>query len=316
MVASLSLLRAFEAAARTGSFQDAAGELCLTPSAVSHAIRKLEQQLGVVLFEREVRHVRLSADGQALMRHVGPAFDDIRRGVTLVSTRAPRLLRVHSAPSFAAQWLTPRLPRFLAENPDIEIRLAASTDYTKFTSDDFDVDIVYGRTGQEGVVVLPLGEETVTPLCVPSIARRIQKPEDLFNQHLIESDNKQVRWRDWFAANGLSPPPPHGMRFDRSFLAISTAANGLGVALESTRLAEREIDSGLLVPALGPPTVDVRYVGHYLVFPQNALRRQTLQTFLYWIARELKLDMESTLGLPIVGAAYSEHRSGTSAQRF
>jgi DNA-binding transcriptional LysR family regulator len=211
-------------------------------------------------------------------------------------------LRVHSAPSFAAQWLTPRLPRFLAENPDIEIRLAASTEYTKFVSDDFDVDIVYGRTSLEGVVVLPLGEETVTPLCVPSIALRIQKPEDLFNHHLIESDNKQVRWRDWFAVNGLSPPPPHGMRFDRSFLAISTAANGLGIALESTRLAEREIDSGLLVPALGPPTVDVRYVGHYLVFPRLALRRQTLQTFLSWITRELKLDMESTLGLPISGA--------------
>ena len=307
MVASLSLLRAFEAAARPGSFQDAAGELRLTPSAVSHAIRKLEQQLGVVLFEREVRHVRLSADGHALMRHVGPAFEDIRRGVTLVSTRVPRLLRVHSAPSFAAQWLTPRLPRFLAENPDIEIRLAASTDYTKFVSDDFDVDIVYGRTSLEGVVVLPLGEETVTPLCVPSIARRIQRPEDLFNHHLIESDNKQVRWRDWFAANGLSSPPPHGMRFDRSFLAISTAANGLGIALESTRLAEREIDSGLLVPALGPPTVDVRYVGHYLVFPRLALRRQTLQMFLYWIARELKLDMESTLGVPLPKPTHSSH---------
>ncbi|MBR0794957.1 LysR family transcriptional regulator [Bradyrhizobium jicamae] len=299
MTASISLLRAFEAAARTGSFQVAAGELHLTPSAVSHAIRKLEQELGVVLFEREVRHVRLSADGQALMRHVGPAFEDIRRGMTLVSTRGPRLLRVHSAPSFAAQWLTPRLPRFLAENPDIEIRLAAGTDYTKFTSDDFDVDIVYGRTNLDGVVVLPLGEEIVTPLCVPRIAKQIHKPEDLFSHLLIESDNKKVRWRDWFAANGLSPPPPHGMRFDRSFLAIHTAANGLGIALESKRLAEREIDSGLLVPAVGSPSVDVRYVGHYLVFPRLALRRQTLQIFLHWISRELKLEMESTLGLPI-----------------
>jgi len=313
MNASLSLLRAFEAAARTGSFQEAAGELRLTPSAVSHAIRKLEQQLGVVLFERGVRHVRLSADGLALMRHVGPAFEDIRRGVTLVSTRGPRLLRVHSAPSFAAQWLTPRLSHFLAENPDIEIRLAAGTDYTKFTTDDFDVDIVYGRTRQEGLVVLPLGEETVTPLCVPSLARRIHKPEDLFNHLLIESDTKQVRWSDWFAANGLSPPAPHGMRFDRSFLAISTAANGLGIALESTRLAEREIDSGLLVPALGPSAVDIRYVGHHLVFPRLALRRQTLQIFIHWIAQELKLEMETTLGLPargemnVVAAAPASH---------
>ena len=87
MQVSLQLLRAFEAAARTGSFQDAAVELHLSPSAVSHAIRKLEQALGTVLFERDGRRVRLSSDGHALMRHVGPAFDDIRRGVDFVSTR-------------------------------------------------------------------------------------------------------------------------------------------------------------------------------------------------------------------------------------
>ena len=107
---------------------------------------------------------------------------------------------------------------------------------------------------------------------------------------LIESDNKQVRWGAWFAANGLSPPDPHGMRFDRSFLAISAAANGLGIALESTRLAERELDSGLLVPALGTRASDIKYIGHYVVFPRLALRRQTLQIFLRWITRELKID--------------------------
>ena len=303
MQASITLLRAFEAAARTGSFQEAAIELSLTPSAVSHAVKKLEQQMGVILFEREVRLVRLSADGIALMRHVGPAFEDIRRGMELVSTRGPRLLRVHSAPSFAAQWLTPRLTRFLAEHPNVEIRLAASTDYTKFTTDDFDVDIVYGRPNHEGLIVLPLGEETVTPLCVPSIAKRISKPEDIFDHMLIESDNKQVRWDAWFAANGLSPPSPYGMRFDRSFLAISAAANGLGIALESTRLAERELDSGILVPALGSKAIDIRYIGHFLVLPRLALRRQTLQIFLHWIARELKLEMETSLGFPVLKPA-------------
>lgn len=118
---NLTLLRAFEAAARTGSFQEAAIELHLSPSAVSHAIRKLEQDLGAALFHRDGRRVKLSPDGLALMRHVGPAFDDLRRGVDLVSMRGPKVLRVHSAPSFAAQWLTPRLPRFLAAYPDIEI---------------------------------------------------------------------------------------------------------------------------------------------------------------------------------------------------
>ena len=135
MQVSLSLLRAFEAAARTGSFLDAASELHLSPSAVSHAIRKLETALGVTLFERDGRKVRLSSDGSALLRHVGPAFDDIRRGVEFVSARGPKVLRVHSAPSFAAQWLTPRLRQFLAANPDVDLRLSAGVDYTRLTPD-------------------------------------------------------------------------------------------------------------------------------------------------------------------------------------
>lgn len=290
MQVSLSLLRAFEAAARTGSFLDAASELHLSASAVSHAIRKLETSLGVTLFERDGRKVRLSSDGSALLRHVGPAFDDIRRGVEFVSTRGPKVLRVHCAPSFAAQWLTPRLAKFLSANPDVDIRLSAGVDYTRFSTDEFDVDIVYGRPQLEGTVVLPLGEETVTPLCSPKLAGLIRRPEDLLGHALIDSDNKLVRWPDWFAANGLSAPPSRSMRFDRSFLAISAASNGLGIALESTRLAEAEIASGRLLPILTGQSVDIRYVGHYLVFPRTAVRRQTLRTFINWLSQELGLE--------------------------
>jgi LysR family glycine cleavage system transcriptional activator len=293
MQAPLSVLRAFEAAGRTGSFRAAATELNLTPSAVSHAVRKLERGLGVVLFEREGRTVRLSADGTALMRHVGRAFEELRRGMEIVSTRGPRLLRVHSAPSFAAQWLAPRLAAFLAQHPGIEIRLAASTDYTRFVTDEFDVDIVYGQPRQDGgLVILPLGEETVTPLCTPDLAKQVRKPSDLFEQVLIESDNKQIRWPAWFGHNGLTAPPPHGTRFDRSFLAIAAAVDGLGVALESTRLAEREMVSGKLVAPLAGRAADVRYVGHHLVFPCAARQRQTLRIFTGWITRELGPEME------------------------
>jgi LysR family transcriptional regulator, glycine cleavage system transcriptional activator len=290
MQASLTLLRAFEAAGRTGSFREAAIELNLTPSAVSHAIRKLEQALGAVLFERDGRAVHLSADGEGLMRHVGRAFEDIRRGMEVVSTRSPRLLRVHSAPSFAAQWLAPRLAAFLSEHPGYEVRLAANTDYTRFVTDEFDVDIVYGAPRQEGLVVVPLGEEAVTPLCSPALARKIRKPAQLLDQVLIDSDNKQVRWTDWFAANGLVAPRPHGMRFDRSFLAISAAANGLGVALESTRLAEAEIDSGRLVAPLAGRSFDVRYIGHHLVYPRVRRQRQSVQVFVNWMIGELELQ--------------------------
>lgn len=290
MQASLTLLRAFEAAGRTGSFRSAAQELHLSPSAVSHAIRALEQSLAVKLFERQGRMVRLSAEGETLMRHVGRAFEDLRRGMEIVSTRGPRLLCVHSAPSFAANWLTPRLAAFLAENPDIEVRVAASTEYTRFTTDEFDVDIVYGPPRYEGLVVVPLGEETVTPLCAPAIAHRIRSPRDLLDQVLIQSDNKQVRWPDWFAANGLPAPAPHGMRFDRSFIAISVAASGVGVALESTRLAERELKEGRLVAPLAGRARDVAYVGHHLVFPRFLRQRQIVRIFTTWMLRELGLD--------------------------
>jgi DNA-binding transcriptional LysR family regulator len=286
----LSVLRAFEAAGRTGSFRAAAIELKLSPSAVSHAVRKLERTLGTALFERQGRAVRLSADGEGLMRHVGRAFEELRRGVEIVSTRGPRLLRLHCAPSFATQWLSPRLAKFLAAHPGFEIRLAAGTDYTRFVTDEFDADIVYGHPRQDGLVVLPLGEETVTPLCSPRLARAIKRPADLLGQVLIASDNKQVRWEDWFAANGLAAPAPHGSRFDRSFLALAAAVDGLGVALESTRLAERELRTRRLVAPLAGKSADVRYTGHYLVFPKSARQRSTLRIFVQWMAKELGLQ--------------------------
>jgi LysR family glycine cleavage system transcriptional activator len=283
----ISAIRAFEAAARTGSFRDAANELHLTPSAVSHAIRKLESTMSTMLFERSARSVRLTPAGENLMRHAGAAFDNLRRGMEEVAGRGPQLLRVHSAPSFAAQWLAPRLAQFLAVEPKLEVRLAAGTEYARFTNDDFDVDIVYGQPRGEGIEVIPLGEETVTPLCTPDIAKKIRKPKDLFSQVLIRSDVKQVQWHQWFAANGLEPPAIHGMRFDRSFLAIAMASSGLGVTLESTRLAGREIASGKLVAALEGRSVDVRYVGHFLAFPRASRQRRAVTAFVEWITSEL-----------------------------
>ena len=199
-----------------------------SPSAIS--ILKLEQTLGTNLFEREGRVVRLSPDGETLMRHVGLAFDELRGGTE--SNRGPQLLRLHSAPSFATQWLTPRLSSFLSTHPGVEVRLAASTDYTRFLNDEFDADIVYGPTRAEGVVTIPLGLDTVTPLCAPQLAERIKAIEDLSGNLLIQSDLKRVRWSDWFKTNGKEPLIPHGARFDRSFLAMAVACAGLGIALE------------------------------------------------------------------------------------
>ena len=229
----ISTLRVFEAAARWQSFHAAASELNLTASAVSHSIRKMEEALGVVLFERIGRGVSLSSEGQTLMGYTERGFDELQRGLEAVSSRAPRLLRLHSGPSFAAQWLAPRLARFFVQCPDVEVRLSAGVEYARFDTGEFDADIMYGLPRQEGLVVLPLKEETVTPLCAPHIAETIESPTDLLRHPLIQSDNKQVRWPAWFALNGIAvPSTSRGLRFDRSFLAIAVAADGLGIALE------------------------------------------------------------------------------------
>jgi LysR family glycine cleavage system transcriptional activator len=293
---SLHSIRAFEAAGRLGSFRAAALELHLSPSAVSHAIVKLERTLGTSLFERSTRLVRLTVDGETLMKHCAAAFEELRAGVDMVAAHHSRLLRLHSAPSFAALILSPRLPDFLAANPDIEVRIAASTDYARFVDDGFDADLVYGKPKGEDLVVIPLGEETVTPLCSPAVAASIKVPADLLKATLIRSDTKQVRWPHWFQANGIVSPPLHGMSFDRSFMAIAAAADGLGVALESTRLARRELADGRLVAPLAGHSKDVRYVGHHLCFPKSGSKRRLVRCFVDWLLMEL--------GEPALAAAH------------
>jgi DNA-binding transcriptional LysR family regulator len=290
MLNTLSLpgIRVFEAVARRGSFKAAAAELALSASAVSHAISNLETAMGMPLFEREGRQVRLTVSGEVFVRYVGAAFDELRRGLDSITAQQGRgLLRVHCAPSFAYGWLSPRLPRYLAINPGVEVRLAAGADYARFTSDDFDVDIVYGPVRADGVVAEPLTEEKVTPLCSPELATRIARPADLLGQNLILSDNKQVRWPQWLATNGLNVVVAHSIRFDRSFLAIGAAADGLGIALESTLLAERELASGRLVAPLLGCSTDVSYVGHHIVYPRATHQRRLVREFVEWVRAEI-----------------------------
>jgi DNA-binding transcriptional LysR family regulator len=288
----LSLLRAFEASGRTGSFRNAAEELCLSPSAVSHAIRNLEEHLGTRLFARSTRKIQLTPEGEALFTHIRRGFDDLRHGMELVSARGPTVLRLHSAPSFAAQWLVPRLTRFFSEHPRIDLRLAANTDYARFEADEFDLDIVYGKPKAAGVVVVPLGEELLTPLCSPETAARIHTPEDLLREQLIQSESKQIRWPAWLEANQLPVSAPQGARFDRSFLAIAAAADGLGVALESTRLAERELMNRRLVRPLAGKEHEIRYVGHYLAYSSATHQRHTIGAFRDWLLAELAAGTE------------------------
>lgn len=249
--------------------------------------------MGSALFDRQSRAIRLNGAGEVLLSHVAAAFDQMRHGVETVSARSGNLLRIHCAPSLAAQWLMPRLRNLFAAQPGLEVRLAAGIDYPRFEHDEFDADICYGPPRQEGLIVIPLGEETVTPLCAPELAKQIRSIEDLKATKLIESDNKRVRWPAWFEANGIASQVPRGSRFDRSFMAIAAAADGLGVALESTRLAERELMDGRLVAPLSGLAQDVRYVGHFLVFPRIAMPRRSVGSFADWLLAELELSPHS-----------------------
>ena len=286
---SLSAMRIFEAAARLGSFRAAAEELNLSPSAISHAIVRLERDLGVALFERTTRQIKLTLQGQTLLSHASNAFEELRRGVELISSNKAQTLRLHCAPSFAAQVLSPLLPEFLSRNPGVEVRVAASTSYARFVDGLFDADIVYGEPlNREDLIVIPLEEEIVSPLCCPKLAERLRTPRDLLREPLIRSDLKRIQWLDWFEANNLGHPPAPSMSFDRSFLAIGAAVNGLGIALESHVLARRELESGQLVRPFAGSARDNRYIGHYVAYPKSGSQRRLARAFTEWLTERHK----------------------------
>jgi LysR family transcriptional regulator, glycine cleavage system transcriptional activator len=286
----LPFLRVFEAAGRTASFAMAAEELDLSPSAVSHSIRKLEETLSLRLFQRSTREVRLTREGAILLEHVQRGMEEMRRGLALITANGPSPLRLHTAPSFATQWLLPRLSGFVHENPNIDLRFSASTDYARFENDDFDLDIVYGEPKPSPHEKIPLALEKLTPLCTPELAEQIRHPEDLYAQTLIQCDVQLYQWRGWFEANELSPPSHYGLHFDRSSMAIAAAVDGLGVVLESTLLADRELKHGTLVCPLLGRTREVPYIGHYLVYPKRVHYHQAFDTFKTWLLKELGVD--------------------------
>lgn len=284
----LSSLQAFEAAARTGSFARAAQELGLSPSAISHAIRKLEASSHMQLFTRTSREITLTPEGRLLLKQVQRGFEEMSYGFMLAS-EAKRLkpLRLHSAPSFATQWLGPRLESFRKDYPGIDLRISADTNYASFDRDDYDLDIVYGEPLTTLHESIPLVIEEVTPLCNPNLAASIESPQDLYKQTLIKSEGKSVQWGGWFSANRLRQPSQFGLGFDRSSMAISAAADGLGIVLESTFLAKRELESGKLKAPLLGRSSSIHYVGHHLVYPRRHHTHESFNQFKQWLLATL-----------------------------
>ena len=289
-IPSLHGLRAFEAAARLGSFLFASEELHLTPSAISHQIRALEKQFGRPLFIRHNRQVELTLEGHRLFTEITGAFDAIEAACAELAPRSSKSQRLslHCAPSFASKWLSPRLTAFMRGHPAISIRVTASADPVDFArQEEIDLAIAYGKPpAARGVSAEPLGPELIAALAAPHVASKwdLTKPTVPKALVLIESAVSPVRWSRWFALNGLSSPKgAERPSFDRGALSVSAAAQGLGFALESTRFAEDELKSGELVRAGGGRLLDVQCEMHFLCYRTAQRDLKRIVAFRRWL---------------------------------
>jgi len=291
---SLKAVQAFEAAARLESFALAAEELFVTPSAVSHQIKQLEEHVGVHLFHRVHRAVVLTDAGRRYAQEITAAFARIDAATRNIGGEEKSdILSIHCTPSFATQWLMPRLARFSALNPDIDVRLNAAVSPVDLMTSEFDIDIRYGMRNLQpaGTLVLLLPPETIVPLCAPALARGdnpIQRVEDLANHMLIHSVRCLVTWRDWMRQHRkVKFDISRGLRFDRSFMSISAAVDGLGVCLESLLLVERELESGKLVAPLGRS--GSRIQAYTFNVQKSKVDLPKIRSFQHWLFSELEV---------------------------
>ncbi|MCO4887906.1 LysR substrate-binding domain-containing protein [Cupriavidus sp. WGtm5] len=285
------LLRAFEAAARLESFTLAAKELHLTQSAISHQVRELEEYFNRKLFDRRNRRVELTPEGERLLESLSRVFDVIEAACNEVAL-APQseVLAVYCAPSFAVKWLGPRLPKFMQTHGDITIRLSSGAEAIDLTqARELDLAITYGSAHtRAGLVVQPLGQERILPLCSPSIIdAKMSVRAQMETLPLIDSQLSRVTWPDWFGANGLVCPTRPRASFDRGALAISAAVDGMGIALESIRLAERELSKGDLIALGEDEFTHIARETHFLSYRQNEAHLHKVAAFVQWLTDQL-----------------------------
>ena len=282
---SISLLSAFEAAARTLSFTLAAQELDLTQSAVSRQIKALEEQLGVALFVRERQKVRLTAAGETYVRDVRAALATLASAsIALRANPGGGMLDLAILPTFGARWLAPRLAGFLDRHPGITIHFSTRLKPFSFSDEHFDAAIHFGRPDWPDTQATFLMDETVVPACAPAFRDRygLERAAQLGGVPLIHLSSRPDAWRRWFAAHGLTPDLEAGMVFDQFAAAAQAARHGLGVALLPEFLIERELAESDLVPVLDAPLPGEE--AYYLVCPNERSGYPPLAAFREWLA--------------------------------
>jgi LysR family glycine cleavage system transcriptional activator len=288
----LHALRAFEAAARHLSFARAAAELNLTPSAISHQIRHLEESLGRRLFERRHRGLELSAIGRIYYPLVRDAFAQLSEATALIGGAGPELrnvLTISCTPSFAMVWLIPRLPAFQAAHPAIEVRLDTSTRLVDFTRDGVDVGIRYGTGQWPDVAAEFLFSETLFPVGAPALFAAkggVTRPDDLARFPLIHTLPYIDDWRLWLTAAGATGvDPDRGPRFDNNLAAYKAAEQGLGIAIGRGMLLEESLAAGRLIAPF-----EIRLTtshAYYFVCAAGSERVRKVALFRDWLAAEV-----------------------------
>ncbi|WP_035691079.1 transcriptional regulator GcvA [Azospirillum halopraeferens] len=244
---SLNALRAFEAAARHGSFTGAAAELNVTQAAVSRMVRLLEEWLGAPLFERRANALALTDRGRALQPGLSDAFDTLARSVEAVmAMRGGPVLTIGVGATFAVRWLIPRLAVFHAEHPEVEVRIATGGAGQPIR-DDWTCAVLLGDGHWPGYEVERLFTATMVPVCAPALARTLRRPEDLREATLLSVSHWADDWPRWFAAAGLPPPTAKGLSFGSYAMALQAAIDGVGVAPGAEPYIADDLAAGRLV---------------------------------------------------------------------
>lgn len=291
----LNALRVFEAAARHLSFTKAAEELHVTQAAISHQVKLLEEVLGVTLFRRLNRRLVLTDAGQTYLPPLRDAFDQMAAATRrLAQAGDSGSLRISTIQSFAAKFLMPRMPRFRAKHPDIELMISASTQLVDFRRDDVDIGIRLGRGEYPDLHVTRLMDDYIFPVCAPALLRGphpLRSAEDLKHHTLLHdatnaSEEESPTWRNWLRHAGVSDVDGRrGPGFSDAAMAIQAAIAGQGVALGRAALVVEDLAAGHLVRPFEQQLKN-RY-SYYLVCAQASADQPKQRAFRAWILEEI-----------------------------
>jgi DNA-binding transcriptional LysR family regulator len=289
----MAMLHSFAAAARHGSFSRAAAEVGLTQSAISRQIANLEEWLGVSLFDRAGRRVRLNDAGRAYADEVVPALGAIRRATARAMARpSERVIELATLPGFGMRWLAPRLPRLTEQHPDLIVNFAARSDEFDFATEPFDAAIHFGRPDWPGALCDLLFREAAIPVVSPALAEGLREPRDLAKLPLLVQSNRRDAWARWFALAQVDYVPAGPLPGFSHFLMLAqAAAAGAGAALVPSFLIEPELASGALVRPFGLALPSER--AYYLAYPPAKMESSAFRQLRDWMLAEAAVTASS-----------------------